>query len=194
MIPIDVTFQGLDVSEALRDNILDHAHKLQQFAPDLLSCHAVVRLAEGRHHHGNRFVVHVHVTLPGAELDAGHPTRDGHAHEDPYVAARDTFDAIRRQLEDYERRRRGKVKQHVAPARARVLDIDGERGVGTLLTADDREIPFHRNAVVEDRFDQLRPGARVRFSEAPGEDGPWASTVHPDRRRSRSRQNQDEEE
>jgi hypothetical protein len=45
-------------------------------------------------------------------------------HEDPYVAVRDAFPAVQRQLEDYERERRGDVKRH-APEPARITTEPG---------------------------------------------------------------------
>jgi len=50
------------------------------------------------------------LTVPGAELVANHTQ-----HEDVYVAIRDAFDAMSRQLEDYARKQRGEVKTHAAP-------------------------------------------------------------------------------
>jgi hypothetical protein len=48
--------------------------------------------------------------VPGAELVANR-AQD----EDVYVAIRDAFGAITRQLEDFTRRQRGDVKTHTAP-------------------------------------------------------------------------------
>jgi cold shock CspA family protein len=45
-------------------------------------------------------------------------------------------------------------------------------------TADGREIYFHRNSVIDLNFDRLEPGMEIRFSEAPGDQGPQASSVH----------------
>ena len=44
-------------------------------------------------------------------------------------------------------------------------------------TGDGREIYFHRNSVLNGRFDRLERGAKVRFIEEMGEKGPQASTV-----------------
>ena len=111
-LPITVTFQGMSPSPALRTDIEQHAERLQRFAPRLLSCTATVRRSEDRHHKGNRYVIHARVALPGGEFEAGRTTEPDHSHEDPYVAVRDTFDALRRQLEDFVRIQRGDVKAH----------------------------------------------------------------------------------
>jgi cold shock CspA family protein len=50
-------------------------------------------------------------------------------------------------------------------------------GFGILRTSDGREIYFHRNSVLNDAFSRLQVGTRVTFAEAPGENGPQASTV-----------------
>jgi len=100
---VTIRFEGLPVSEALREDILRHAHKLWQLAPQLQSCDVAVRKAEHRHQHGNRYVAHVHAVMRGATFEAGRtPTKD-HSHEDAYVAVRDAFDAMQRQVSEHVR-------------------------------------------------------------------------------------------
>lgn len=116
-MPVSVTFQGLPSSTALHADIERHAQRLERFAPRLLACHVTVRHSEDRHHKGNRYLVHVRATLPGGEFEAGCTSERDHSHEDPYVAVRDAFDSLRRQLEDFVRIRRGDIKSH-SPKRA----------------------------------------------------------------------------
>lgn len=111
-LPITVTFQGMPPSPALRADIEQHAERMERFAPRLLDCHVTVRRSEERHQKGNRYLVHVRATLPGGEFEAGRTADPDHSHEDPYVAVRDAFDTLRRQLEDFVRIRRGDVKRH----------------------------------------------------------------------------------
>lgn len=114
-IPLDITFRRMDTSDALRQHIEKHAEKLERFADRILSCDVVVETVEHRHQKGNRYNVHIHLTLPGTTLDAGRTKPENHAHEDPYVAVRDAFDAMRRRLEDFVRVQRGDVKRHSLP-------------------------------------------------------------------------------
>jgi len=103
---VTIRFEGLAVSDALREDIQRHAHKLWQVAPQLQSCDVAVRRAEHRHQHGNRYVVHVHAVMPGATFEAGRtPTKD-HSHEDAYIAVRDAFDAMQRQVSEHVRGQR----------------------------------------------------------------------------------------
>ncbi|MFQ5792820.1 MAG: cold shock domain-containing protein, partial [Acidobacteriota bacterium] len=115
--------------------------------------------------------------LPGEELVVSRNPADHAAHEDVYVAVRDAFDEVRRQLEDCVRRRRGHLKRREGLPRARVRRLFKENGYGFLETIDGREIYFHRNSVLRNRFDLLKVGTEVRFSEEKGEKGPQASTV-----------------
>lgn len=100
-IAVNVTFQGLDPSDALRTDIEQQAGKLERFSGSVQSCAAVVGREEGRHQHGNRFRVRVTVTLPGGQETAEK------LHEDAHLAAHQAFAVLRRQLEDFVRIRRG---------------------------------------------------------------------------------------
>lgn len=178
-LPIDITFHGLDKSEALYESIRKHAEKLARFAPSLMHCHVVVEPSERHHHRGNRYRIHVHLKVPGRDIQAGRePPGGDRTHEDPFVVVRDTFDAARRQLEDYERTRRGAVKTHAPAAEGNVAEIYKEADYGVIRTSEGREIHFHRHSLADGDFDRLEAGAQVRFHEVPGEQGPWASTVH----------------
>ena len=48
-----------------------------------------------------------------------------------------------------------------------------------IAASDGREIYFHRNSVTDGKFDDLKVGQEVRFSEAAGDKGPQATSVRP---------------
>ena len=98
------------------------------------------------------------------------------AHHDVHVAIRDAFDAARRRVQDFARRRRGEVKSHVPEPAARVSKLFSGKGYGFIETSDGREIYFHENSVLEG-FERLTLGTRVHFTEEQGQQGPQASTV-----------------
>jgi hypothetical protein len=83
-----------------------------------VSCRVVIE-APKRRRHGDLFRVRVDLKVPGKEIVVKRDPAEHHAHEDIYVAIRDCFDAVRRQLEDHLRRRRGDVKAHEFPPMAR---------------------------------------------------------------------------
>ena len=101
-----VVFRDMDASPALRADVLRHADKLELFAPGILACHVTVDRAEHRHHQGNRYVVRARLVLPGTEIEAGQTPPPNEAHEDPHRAVTDTFDALRRQLQQFVEKRR----------------------------------------------------------------------------------------
>lgn len=178
-IPLQITFHGFEKSEALSAVIRQHVEKLERFSSSVLSCQVIVEPSERHHHKGNRYRIHVHLQVPDGDIQAGHDTGpENTTHTDPYVAVRDVFAAVRRQLEDYVRERRGDIKTHVVPAHGRVARIFTAADYGVIQDPDGREIHFHRHSVVGRGFDSLKPGAQVSFVEVPGEEGPWASTVH----------------
>jgi hypothetical protein len=57
------------------------------------------------------------LVVPGGELIVNRDHHRDHAHEDVFVAMRDSFLATRRRLEDHVRRLQGEGKRHVATAR-----------------------------------------------------------------------------
>lgn len=178
--PLEIEFRHLDRSEAVETNIENHLRKLEECFARITRCEVVVEQPHRHHHQGNLFHVRITLSVPGRKLVVNRSPAANHAHEDIYVTVRDAFHAMRRQLEDYARELRGDVKQHGNAAHGRVIRLNPTEDHGVLETADGREIYFHRNAVLGSGFDHLRVGDRVHFAEEQGDQGPQASTVHPD--------------
>jgi ribosomal subunit interface protein len=119
-IPLQIDFRGMETSDAMRRNIEQRVAKLERFSSQIIGCHVTIEQSERHHQKGNRYQMHVQVQLPGQDIYVSHdPARENRTAEDAYVVLRDTFDAVRRQLEDYERVRRGDVKHHEPPYRER---------------------------------------------------------------------------
>lgn len=177
-VPLEIRFHNMDPSPAIEAAIRERAEKLEQFADDIVSCRVAVEAPHKRHRQGKLFTVKVDVRLPGGEAVASRDPAAHHAHEDVYVSLRDAFRAVQRQVQDYVRERRGKVKAHATPPHGRVSELHPERDFGRIETSDGRDIYFHRNSVVDAKFDDLSVGDEVRFAEEAGDEGPQASTVH----------------
>ncbi len=175
-LPLQVVFRNIEPSDAVTAVIRERVDRLERFYEHIMSCRVVVELHHHHHHKGNLYHVRADLKVPDEEIVAGRKPSGGHTHEDVYVAIRDTFDALRRQLEDYIRRRRGVVKTHVAVAHGRVIEMHPDDG--RIETSDGRVIYFHRNSVLDADFDHLDIGTEVRYTEEAGEMGPQASTVH----------------
>jgi len=113
-IPLQVTLQDIPHSAAVEGRIQQKAAKLGQFYDRIMGCRVVVESPQRHRHKGKLYSVHIDLTVPGSELVANRAQ-----HEDIYVAIRDAFDAMTRQLEDHVRRQRGEVKNHAEPSRQR---------------------------------------------------------------------------
>jgi ribosome-associated translation inhibitor RaiA len=174
--PLQVTFRNMTPSPTVESKIRERAEQLDRLCNSIMSCRVVVEQSHRHHHQGNLFHVRVDLKVPDAELVASREPSQHHAHEDAYVAVRDAFDEIRRQLEDYMRRRRAEVKTHAVPQHGHVTKLHADHG--TLETADGKEVYFHRNCVIDADFDAIRLGDELRFTEAADESGVRASTVH----------------
>ncbi len=177
-LPVQIVFRKMEPSAAVEASVRSHVDRLERFYDRIMSCRVVVEQRHRHGHKGNLFHVRIDLRVPSGELVASRDPAQHQAHEDAYVAIRDAFSAIRRQLEDYVRRQRGDVKLHEPPPHGRVVALYAEADYGKIETPEGRRVYFHRNSVIEGEFDDLEIGAEVRFVEEPGEMGPQASTVH----------------
>ena len=177
-IPLQITFRDMEPSDAVEAAIREKAAKLDHFYEHNMSCRVMVEAPHGHHHQGRLYQVRIDMTVPDGELLVTHEHHHkDHSHEDVYVAIRDAFNAMKRQLEDYARKRRGKVKTHETPAHGHVSSLSPEEDYGRITTPDERLVYFHRNSVLDGAFDKLKVGSEERFVEEAGEKGPQASTV-----------------
>jgi ribosomal subunit interface protein len=176
--PLQITFRNMPPSDALETHIREKAAKLDEFYNEIMACHVVIEQPHSHHHQGRLFQVSIDLTLPEGELLANRSPHGHHAHEDAYVAIRDAFKSARRQLQDFVRKQRGKVKKHELPDHGKVSELNTSNDFGRIVTSNGRDIYFHRNSLVDGDFDALQVGSEVRFVEEPGEQGPQASSVH----------------
>lgn len=180
-IPIKITFRNLDPSPALETRIREHAEKLEHFDPRIHWCNVAVEAVDKHKHKGRLYRISLNLGLPGKTIQINRRDRNKAAHEDIYVAIRDSFSAAVRQVEDYARIRRSEVKTHEAPPHGKVVRLFAEEGYGFIETSSGKEVYFHRNSVVNDAFDSLAVDSEVRLEVAYGESekGPQATTVKP---------------
>ena len=176
--PVHITFRNIPPSEFIEARIREKASKLEQFYDHIMSLKVVVESPHQHKKKGNLFHICIDLSVPEGELVVNRKNTKHHAHENIYVAIRDAFDAARRQLQEYARKRRGKVKTHQAPLHGMVTEIISGEDYGRIETQDGHEVYFHRNSIIGENYDGLEIGDAVRFSEEMGNDGPQASTVH----------------
>ena len=115
-VPLQITFHNLERSDAVETNILTRVEKLEKFCDSIIGCRVAVESPHRHHARVRHFLIRVEVTVPGDRLVADRQPDEHHAYTDVYIAIRDAFDAMRRQLEAYERRRQREVKADGTPA------------------------------------------------------------------------------
>ena len=174
----EITFRGLASTPAIEGKVRERVERFDRYYPRLMGCRVMIESRHRHHHKGKLYHVRIELTVPGDQLVVSRESDDNHAHEDVYVAIRDAFDAMERQLESFGRRRRREIKTHETPAQlGRVGELDWDHG--RIETPEGRSIYFHRNSVLNDGFDVFQVGIAVRYVEAEGDEGPQASLVIP---------------
>jgi ribosomal subunit interface protein len=163
--PLQITFHGMEPSDAVEDAARKKAEHLEHFARDIMSCRVVVDVLQKHKHQGRPYAVRIDLTLPGHELVV-----DRVQDEDVYVALRDAFDAMKRKLEDVVRQRRGDEKQHARELHGEVVRLNAAEGFGFIRTPDGQEYYFARDNLASGRFEHLEEGQPVQFiTEVAGE-------------------------
>ncbi len=176
-IPLDITFRDMEPTDSVESIVRGRIDKLDEYFRDIMRCEVVIEAPHQHHNTGKLYHVRVHITVPAHTLVASNEANLNHAHEDVYVAIRDAFDAMQRQLESHKARQSGETKAHLQTPQGQIVQLFPAMDYGLIDTIDGREIYFHRNSVKNASFDDLTEGNTVEFVEEAGEEGPQASAV-----------------
>ena len=127
MESLQIHFLDASGSEAIEARVRERVEHLSRFCADIVKCDVWVATPHGHHRKGALYGIRIRLTVPGDEIDIDLQPEES----DVNVAIREAFDAARRKLEDYERRRRGEVKAHPRaqgdPTRRRQIPARDER-------------------------------------------------------------------
>jgi ribosomal subunit interface protein len=178
-IPMKLVFRGMEPSPAIEDRVRERAMRLERFHDRITGCDVAVEAPHRHQHKGRLYVVRLQIRVPGRDIAINRAGPHDHAHEDPYVALRDAFDAAERKLEDTERRRDHRAKAREVPLHGKVVRIFHQEGYGFVETSDGLEVYFHENCVVDASFAELQIGDEVRLEQAENESekGPQATML-----------------
>ncbi len=108
-LPVQITFRDITHSNSLEKEIRQKISKLEQFYARITACRVVIEAPHRNRNKGNQYHIRITLTVPDSELVVNRGPGDEDAHVDAYVAIRDAFNAMRRQLEDYTNRQ-GKIR------------------------------------------------------------------------------------
>lgn len=177
-IPLEIAFRNVEPAAAMERLIRDRVDRLVNLNRDIIACRVAV---EAPHQSGNEdpvgHRVRIEVSVPGDELVVSRDRSHKHAEYDPYAAIRSAFKSAEKQLKTYAGRRRQDRHPRTGPPHGLIVKMFPDEGYGFLESSDGREIYFHENSVVNDRFDELEIGEEVRFEATEGREGPQATTV-----------------
>jgi ribosome-associated translation inhibitor RaiA len=107
MLPIQISVRNLTLSPEVEAEIRERAAALRLYYDRIMGCRVTLEVPHRRHHEGSLHNVRIDLTVPGGELVVRR-----RPHEDLRTAVQIAFNAARRRLQDYARRRRGAVKAH----------------------------------------------------------------------------------
>jgi hypothetical protein len=113
-IPLQITFLQTTPSAVLEADIREKVDTLAKLCDRIAGCRVFLEAPPRHHRKGGLFRVRIELDVPGAHLVVGRSPDQDTSHEDAYVAVRDAFRALRRQLEDHVQRQRGDGKSHFA--------------------------------------------------------------------------------
>ncbi len=95
---LDITYRGMEASEATDFLVREQVEKLERHCPQLQSCKVVVT-APSHGTKGGHFKVSVDLRMPGKEIIADRDPALAHSHEDFHSAVRDVFRAALKELD-----------------------------------------------------------------------------------------------
>jgi ribosome-associated translation inhibitor RaiA len=110
-IPVRITFRHMDTSAAVEARVHELAARLTRVSDKIIDCHVTIEAPPAHQHKGAPFSVRIDLTGPGGHLSALKGNSARPEHQDVYVALRDAFDAIKRQLEETVRA----LRDHTLP-------------------------------------------------------------------------------
>lgn len=93
-----IQFRNIDPSDALQALIHEKISKLERLCDRIIDCQVAVEATHRSHQHGNLYRVRIDLALPNKELVVSRVPDEDHSHEDVYVAVRDAFATMVRQL------------------------------------------------------------------------------------------------
>ncbi len=113
--PLQITFRNVPKSEAMVQAISERVERLHHFFDGLIGCRVLVETPHHHHSRGKAYALRIDLTVPGHLISVGREGARHLARQDAYVAIRDAFKSVQRQLKDYVSIRRGFVKHHETP-------------------------------------------------------------------------------
>ena len=121
-----VVFRGIDHSQAVEEAVHKRAEKLERYSDQIQSLRVTLDSPHNNHHKGKVYHVGVEAFLPNHDIVVNHGQHDKHSHEDIYVAIRDSFDAVERQIKEFYEKQRRLSRANKMMDTTGVISVDGQ--------------------------------------------------------------------
>jgi ribosomal subunit interface protein len=112
-LPVNITYRGVDKSDAIDQLILEKAARLEKFCDHINRCDVAIEQPNHAHQKGNPFRVRIDVTVPpGHELVADEKGMDNGSYAPLEKVIHDAFKTMERELRRLVEKQRNEVKTH----------------------------------------------------------------------------------
>ena len=112
-LPVNITYRGVDKSEAIDHLVLEKAARLEKFCDHINRCDVAIEQPNHAHQKGNPFRVRLDVTVPpGHELVADEKGTDNGSYAPLEKVVHDAFKTMERELRRLVDKQRHEVKTH----------------------------------------------------------------------------------
>ncbi|TXH32260.1 MAG: ribosome-associated translation inhibitor RaiA [Rhodospirillaceae bacterium] len=179
--PLQIAFRNLDSSPHLETLIRERVDRLERFFPRLIGCRVVVELTSKSANAKSPLGISIELDVPGRPtIFAKKSDERRDAKGDFLAVVNQAFDAAQRQLEDVSRVIARDVKLHEGSGETGcVREVLPLEDYGFVEIREGESLYFTRNAVIDGRFDDIKPGMMVHVTRATTEGpmGPQASSI-----------------
>ncbi|MBN2269548.1 MAG: ribosome-associated translation inhibitor RaiA [Sedimentisphaerales bacterium] len=111
--PIQITFKGVQKTEAIESLIHEKIAKLERICSYMISCRVTVEITNRHQKTGSPFRINIDMAVPpGHELVVKHTSTQGNLHDPLPNVLREAFNIADRRIEELVQRQRGEVKTH----------------------------------------------------------------------------------
>ena len=125
--PLEIRFHNIVASDAIENQIHEHADRLARLHPHMTGMRIRVELPHQHQHSGNICEVHIEMALPGYKLaitHAPHHPEERYARPNLETSLRDAFSVAERKLKEEVDRRGPKSRGRKASA---LSELDARR-------------------------------------------------------------------
>jgi ribosomal subunit interface protein len=173
-VPLQITMRNLDHSQAVEERVREKALKLNKFSDKIIACQVVIEQNQAYRQSGNLYNIRIHLSMPRKELIVNRNQQ-----ENLYLAIREAFVDMARQVEDADTILQGDVKHHSFRIHGEIARLFQDDQFGFIIDANgEKEYYFNANNLVKQhKFDQLKVGMPVAFVEEVGDEGLRASRI-----------------